>query len=258
MDGTARIGNGKNRGQGSILDKRLACEALVDGERGQRESANSPRHDFAACPAKRLETLPRICQELNPDPKTAMQYLSRTSVGRETLRQGEHLDIPIVPNNNRRTNVPDVGRTRINWDPRSGIKTTEGGLQSPAIQVLHEMLHAIRRETDRKGYEQDRRPRSDRQYDNREDRRVIEGTNPAAKQLGEAERSNHRGWTTRTDSPIHRREVESDSNSSNTTRTTNTVNTSSAPSASEVDAAHQATGVPSIGAETINFGSGNR
>jgi hypothetical protein len=87
---------------------------------------------------------------------------------------------------------------------------------------------------------------------------VIEGTNPAAKQLGEAERSNHRGWRTRTDSPIHRREVESDDKPGNTSRTTNTVNTSSGPSASEVDAAHQDTAVPSIAAETINFGSANR
>ena len=135
-------------------------------------------------------------------------YLARDPIMRGIIAQGEKLNIRVIPNNRNITHIRNTGPngpTIIDYDPHSGLRTTEGGRQSPALGAGHEMDHAVRRETDRKGYERDRLPRSDKQYDNREERRVIEGSEAhAAKTLGEDRRFDHRGTPFRTNSPTSR------------------------------------------------------
>ena len=135
-------------------------------------------------------------------------YLARDTVMRDIIFKGESLNIRVIPNNQNITSIRNTGpngRPIIDYDPHSGIRTTEGGRQSPALGVGHEMDHAVRRETDRKGFERDNLPRSDKQYDRREERRVIEGSEAhAAKTLGEDRRFDHKGTFFRTDSPISR------------------------------------------------------
>jgi hypothetical protein len=135
-------------------------------------------------------------------------YLAKDSVMRGIIAQGDKLNIRVIPNNQNITQVRNTGPkgpTIIDYDPHSGLRTTEGGRQSPALGAGHEMDHAMRRETDRNGYERDRLPRSDKQYDKREERRVIDGSEAhAAKTLGEDRRFDHKGTPFRTDSPISR------------------------------------------------------
>ena len=132
-------------------------------------------------------------------------YLARDPLMRYIIAGGEKLNIRVIPNNQNITQVRKTGPTIIDYDPHNGLRTTERGRQSPALGAGHEMDHAVRRETDRKGYDRDRLRRSDKQYDTREERRVIEGSEAhAAKTLGEDRRFDHKGEPFRTDSPISR------------------------------------------------------
>ncbi|NRB48378.1 MAG: hypothetical protein HRU41_11950 [Saprospiraceae bacterium] len=90
---------------------------------------------------------------------------------------------------------------RVYYHPRSGLKTDQGGKQSPALGLLHELGHA-------KGYldnptENDRlHGTHDHHYDNLEEKRVIKNIeNPAARKLGEATRTGHGGRGFRTIGP---------------------------------------------------------
>lgn len=79
----------------------------------------------------------------------------------------------------------------IYWNPTCGMNCTNGGGQSPALQLGHEMDHATNPNPNL-----DWIPRSP--YDNAEERRVIEGSeNSAAHTLNEGVRHDHRG----TDAP---------------------------------------------------------
>ncbi|WP_176421980.1 RHS repeat domain-containing protein [Fibrobacter sp. UWH1] len=80
----------------------------------------------------------------------------------------------------------------INWNPNEALVFPEG-TQSPALGVLHEGIHA-------KGFLKNpslymkRLLENDDQYDNKEERRVIEGPESwAAEKLGESIRFNHGG-----------------------------------------------------------------
>lgn len=92
-------------------------------------------------------------------------------------------------------------RHKVYYHPRSGLKTTSGGKQSPALGLLHELGHA-------KGYLDNPRKNDklhgthDHSYDNLEEKRVIKNIeNPAAKKLGEATRRGHGGSAFRTAGP---------------------------------------------------------
>ena len=88
----------------------------------------------------------------------------------------------------------------VNWDPRSGLQTSEGGQQTPALGLGHEFGHAWGIET---GKFEDG---DDILYPNfgyNDDRRVINGLeNECAKILGEPGRRDHGGETYRTKGPI--------------------------------------------------------
>lgn len=77
-------------------------------------------------------------------------------------------------------------RAVIKWNPQAAVRTTDGGVQSPATVLGH----AFRAATDLKGYIDDRRAR-DRAFGNLEERRVITGPETrAARMLGEGVRTN--------------------------------------------------------------------
>jgi hypothetical protein len=92
------------------------------------------------------------------------------------------------------------GQNVVRWDPHSALQTTEGGRQSPALGLGHELDHAHRRQT------HPNEPRfPDPQYENSEERRVITGSEAsAAKTLGEDRRYDHSGTTYRVTCPTAR------------------------------------------------------
>lgn len=87
----------------------------------------------------------------------------------------------------------------VEWDPHSALRTTDGGRQSPALGLGHELVHA----------DEDGRTRArlastgSRAYDNAEERRVIRGAEAhAAKTLGEGQRYDHAGSAYWVASPV--------------------------------------------------------
>lgn len=89
----------------------------------------------------------------------------------------------------------------VNWDPRAAMMTSDGDSLSPSLALGHEMVHA----TGNKLLTSLGAGIPDRSFDNMEERRVITRyENPAAKELGEAVRSDHYGEAFRVDSPTDR------------------------------------------------------
>lgn len=89
----------------------------------------------------------------------------------------------------------------ISWDPRSALRTTNGGRQSPALGLGHEAAHAI--EAPR--VESALADRVDRRYDTAEERRVVtQSERHAANTLGESVRTDHAGSCYRVKTPVSR------------------------------------------------------
>jgi RHS repeat-associated protein len=89
----------------------------------------------------------------------------------------------------------------VNWNPELGIITTEGGRQSPATQLEHEIDHALDEARNAHNH-LERQNTPDPQYDTKEDRRVVTGSeSETAKANGEATRRNHDGTPYRTAGP---------------------------------------------------------
>jgi hypothetical protein len=84
----------------------------------------------------------------------------------------------------------------------------DGGRQTPALGLFHELGHAYERWNHRE--EQKRRGKEkDEQYDNDEERFVIEKyETPAAKILRESVRKNHDGAVFQSVSPISTEEIK--------------------------------------------------
>ena len=90
---------------------------------------------------------------------------------------------------------PQDGKKRIKWESRKGLKTTEGGFQSPATRLEHEFAHAINQSYHGPEY-RDRKKNPNRYYFNEEEKFVIEGAETkTALANGEDIRKNHYGTT---------------------------------------------------------------
>ena len=61
---------------------------------------------------------------------------------------------------------PQNGMQIIQWESRKGLRTTEGGYQSPATRLEHEFAHAID-DRDNPSCHRDRRAIADSQYENK-------------------------------------------------------------------------------------------
>ena len=88
---------------------------------------------------------------------------------------------------------PQNGIQIIQWESRKGLRTTDGGYQSPATRLEHEFAHAIDYRNNPSSH-RDRRSIGDSQYDNKEERRVITGAESKMARLNhESVRHNHKG-----------------------------------------------------------------
>ncbi|MEO6912846.1 MAG: hypothetical protein ABI182_02340 [Candidatus Baltobacteraceae bacterium] len=136
------------------------------------------------------------------DFRSARKYLARDPIERNIFHRLEmsktrfHLWI-----NHRNNDSFDPNTDTIAWDPGSALRTTGGGRQSPALGLGHEADHAAE---DPK-INQHLSSIPDRHYDNKEERRVITGSERhAARILGESIRHDHGGTTYRVDAPTDR------------------------------------------------------
>ena len=153
--------------------------------------AGGVRHGTLSVPAK-----------AEHDFDLAADYLGHDSVMREIIVKTEHSAHPLhLKVNYHDDDSYDPATRTVNWDPHSALQTSAGGHQSPALGLGHELDHAVvdgrLAEAGAGAY--------DPKYDNREERRVILGSEAhAARTLGEDVRHDHGGWTYRVDSPVDR------------------------------------------------------
>jgi hypothetical protein len=145
---------------------------------GSLAVASSARHDFDA----------------------AVAYLRRDPVERALFDRLEHGAQRVTLTTNRHdADYFDPNTHAIHWDPHSALETGNGGRQSPALGLGHEVDHAVHDGP----REWERAQTFDPRYDTAEERRVITGSERhAAHALGEGVRSDHAGATYRVDSPI--------------------------------------------------------
>ncbi|MBL7955898.1 MAG: RHS repeat-associated core domain-containing protein [Flavobacteriales bacterium] len=99
----------------------------------------------------------------------------------------------------------DPTTNTITWDSWMGVKTTNGSWLSPETVLMHEVDHAQRWDADPDGYLKDIKDDPSNPYDNKEEERVIEGSEQeVAKRMGDIKE----GEVTRTDhegerAPVH-------------------------------------------------------
>jgi hypothetical protein len=133
----------------------------------------------------------------------AASYLAGDSRMAQIVRKAEHADRALHLRINRHGDDSfDPSSDTINWDPHSALRTTEGGRQSPALGLGHELDHATVAPAVRERGDSIFDPA----YDNAEERRVIRGSEAhAARSLGESVRYDHDGSLYSVASPILRR-----------------------------------------------------
>lgn len=131
----------------------------------------------------------------------AAAYLGRDRIERSLFRRLAEGPPVRVAINRRNHDAYDPNTRTIFWDPRSALRTTDGGRQSPALGLGHEIDHAV--EPPASAAVLDDLP--DARFDNREERRVILGSERhAARALGEDARRDHGGTTFRVATPVSR------------------------------------------------------
>ena len=134
----------------------------------------------------------------------------------EDLKDREDVTIYVEVNENGYNSIDDnIINPKIIWDPTAATINTDGGRQSPSISLLHESDHMQRfvnalieynngNKQPLLNYYKDDKDGTDEQYDSREEKRVIEGSEKSAtEQLeGESPRNDHKksGWE-RVDDP---------------------------------------------------------
>lgn len=133
----------------------------------------------------------------------AKSYLSADRGERSLFYRLEHAksrEYHLVLNRNDDDYFDPTGDT-IGWDPHSALRTTDGGRQSPALGLGHEVDHAV----ESRRQELRLSARASRCYDTMEERRVITGSERhAARTLGESVRHDHGGRCYHVSSPISR------------------------------------------------------
>ena len=133
------------------------------------------------------------------DFERAVAYLTRDPVERALFDRLERGPQQVTLTANREdADYYDPSAHAIHWDPHSALRTGDGGRQSPALGLGHEVDHAVH-----DGPREWRRAQTfDPRFDNAEERRVITGSERhAARTLGEAVRHDHGGATYRVDAP---------------------------------------------------------
>lgn len=89
--------------------------------------------------------------------------------------------------------VADWKAPTVYWESRQAYKNSDGGLQSPATALEHEMDHAVNEQKNPSEHNNQKNT-YDSQYDNKEEKRVITGSEfKTATANGESIRKDHKG-----------------------------------------------------------------
>lgn len=123
-------------------------------------------------------------------------YLKANNIGTNVRNAVENADILIgVHEMNITQYINESQMPIVLWESRKGIILSNGKRQSPAVRLEHEFDHAIDDWKSAKNH-RERRMTYDEQYVNKEERRVIEGSETrTARKLHQGIRKDHIGYT---------------------------------------------------------------
>lgn len=123
-------------------------------------------------------------------------YLKANKIGENVVNAVNNPDVLIEVQRGDITMYQNYDRRHtVFWEPRKGLLLTNGKKQSPAVRLEHEFDHGMDDLKNHKDHE-DRKDIKDSQYDNKEERRVVTGSETkTAKKLHQGVRTNHDGKT---------------------------------------------------------------
>lgn len=123
-------------------------------------------------------------------------YLKANNIGTNVRNAVENADILIgVHEMNITQYINESQMPIVLWESRKGIILSNGKRQSPAVRLEHEFDHAIDDWKSAKNH-REKRMTYDKQYGNKEERRVIEGSETrTARKLHQGIRKDHIGST---------------------------------------------------------------
>jgi hypothetical protein len=137
--------------------------------------------------------------------RAAVQYLNKHGASGMLRQLEESKTVYYLKEGPGHTNYDHKART-INWDPSMGVVTNEDQFLSPTTVLNHEVDHTLQHDQNPDQYMSDRKT-PDAQYDNKEEKRVIEGSEQeTARKLGdikggEVTRKDHKGSKFKTTGP---------------------------------------------------------
>jgi hypothetical protein len=132
----------------------------------------------------------------------ALGYLTRDGTVRSVVERLERSPVRHrIAIDHRHIDAYQPWDHTIRWDPTSALRTSDGGRQSPALGLAHELDHASESNRTYARLQDLRVPG----YDSAEERRVITGSERhAARTLHESARRDHRGTVYRVGGPTRR------------------------------------------------------
>ena len=185
-------------------------ENLLDPQRWNRYaySRNNPLR-YVDPDGRELRLQQSASEGLKQQYKVAREYLAISNadfVLKELDRRSEVITIQETSGLGQGAVEFDPASNTIYWNPFAALVTTSGGSQSPATQLSHEGDHALDWLIDPRGHAE-RQSQADPQFDNREERRVIQGSEARVTRLKmEDARGDHGGNLVRVQSATDRPE----------------------------------------------------
>ena len=137
----------------------------------------------------------------------AYLYNTKNGGGKAMLKAAkEDYDYNLVSANEelRGTFYQNNGRKdkSVVWESRKGLLLSNGKRQSPATKLEHEFDHYVDDVSNHKAHKE-REAEADKQFENKEERRVIKGNETlTAMRNGEGTRNNHKGKSIYVSSPV--------------------------------------------------------
>jgi RHS repeat-associated protein len=166
--------------------------------------ANNPVK-FVDIDGKKLYFAPGVSKEFKKQFAATVKYMNSKGTGGILKKINDSSKKVYIKEENGKSSF-DPNTNTIKWDPDLGVITTNGTILSPATVLNHEADHANQNITNPEKQKTDENT-PDANYSNKEEKRVIEGTEQTtARKHGEIEdgevtRTNHSGVYYETKNP---------------------------------------------------------
>lgn len=180
----------------------------IAGSDGPPAAPAGTKMDDLVKPTKDDKTSPyvefgkvRVERDLAPAWIEAQKYLGKSPDAVNALYDLQHGKETITVHQvNDGNDLYNPNTHTINWDPKSGLATADGKMQTPANGLEHEQGHACEYKNHPERFQKQERLPNQR-YDDGEEQRNIGWESTYSKALGEGRRTDHGGLPVNTKGP---------------------------------------------------------